>query len=144
MRKPLVALTMLSALSLFGCKKQVPTDIVQKSLRNALRHAPLTSSAMCGASVRGLPNATITISKRGSNNTGVAHVVGAPWMAPGAPSKCEGDVEFAYSYSQKRTGYRGRTRTTTWYLDKMKLVGVQTPGVTLKSVDESNVDDDDD
>ncbi|MCA9589284.1 MAG: hypothetical protein KC657_28430 [Myxococcales bacterium] len=144
MRKGLLAVTMLCTLSLFGCKKQVPTNIVQRSLKNALRHAPLTASGMCGATVKGLPNATITIAKRGANNTGVAHVVGAPWMAPGAPSKCEGDVEFAYSYNTKRTGYRGRNKTTTWYLDHLKLVAVQTPGVAFKAVDESNVDDDDD
>ena len=66
MRKGLLAVTMLCTLSLFGCKKQVPTNIVQRSLKNALRHAPLTASGMCGATVKELPNATITIVKRGA------------------------------------------------------------------------------
>lgn len=147
MRNVLVAAVVLSALSLAGCKKQVPTDIVQKSLRSALRtHAPLTTSAMCGVTVKGLINANITQVQRKSDGvTGTAHVSGAPWTAPGAPATCEGDIEFKYSSTSKTTGTRKRkTTTTTWYLDHVKLVAVQTKGVAFKSVDEDADDDDDD
>src|SRR3954462_630952 len=83
MRKAMVLAVMLGAMSLLGCKKQVPTDIVQKSLRNALRlHAPQTTSGMCGASVKGLINANVTNVVRGKDGTsGTAHVSGAPWAA---------------------------------------------------------------
>ena len=147
MRKAIVLAVMLGAMSLLGCKKQVPTDIVQKSLRNALRtHAPLTTSGMCGASVKGLINANVTNVVRGKDGTsGTAHVSGAPWAAPGAPSNCEGDVEFKYTYTQKTTGPRKRrTTTTTWFLDHVKLTAVQTKGVVFKAVDENSSDEDED
>lgn len=133
--------------SLFGCKKQVPTDIVQTSLRNALRsHAPMTSTAMCGTKVRGLINANVTnVQRKPDGTSGTAHISGSPWMTTGAPSSCEGDVEFKYTYSQKRTGVRKRkTTTTTWYLEHIKLTAVQTKGVAFKSIDEDATDDDDD
>jgi len=147
MRKGLVLAVMMGAMMLTGCKKQVPTDIVQKSLRNALRtHAPVTTSAMCGVTVKGLINANITnVQRKPDGVTGTAHVSGAPWLAPGAPALCEGDVEFKYSSTSKTTGTRRRkTTTTTWYLDHIKLVAVQTRGVAFKSVDEDADDDDDD
>lgn len=140
-------LAVMSAMSLMGCKKQVPTDIVQKSLRNALRlHAPLTTSGMCGATVKGLINANVTnVVRKPDGVTGTAHISGAPWTAPGAPALCEGDVEFKFTFSQRTTGPRKRkTTTTTWFLDHVKLTGVQTKGVTFKSVDENATDDDDD
>ncbi len=148
MRKGLALGVLLAAmaLSLSGCKKQVPTDIVQRSLRNALRtHAPLTTSGMCGVAVKGLINASITnIQRKPDGVTGTAHVSGAPFLAPGAPSTCEGDVEFKYSSTSKTTGSRKRrTTTTTWYLDHIKLVAVQTRGVAFKPVDENSEDDDD-
>ena len=146
MRKALVLAVMLGAMSLMGCKKQVPTDIVQKSLRNALRlHAPLTTSGMCGVPVKGLINANVTSVTRSKDGvSGTAHVSGAPWAAPGAPANCEGDVEFKYTYTQKTTGPRKRrTTTTTWFLDRVKLTAVQTKGVPFKAVDESSSDDDD-
>jgi len=145
-RKGMVLALMVSVMSLTGCKKQAPTDIVQKSLRNALRlHAPATTSAMCGLNVKGLVNANITnVVRSKDGSSGTAHVGGAPWTAPGAPANCEGDVEFKYSYAQKTTGPRKRkTTTTTWYLDHIKLTAVQTKGVTFKSVDENASDDDD-
>jgi hypothetical protein len=142
MRNAVIAVVVVGALSMVGCKRQVPTDIVQKSLRNAMSsHAPLTTSGMCGANVRGIPNATITVTKRNPDNTGIAHVRGTPWG--GAPSTCEGDVEFKYSYTSKTTGYKRKTTTTTWYLDHVKLVAVQTKGVNFKPVDENATDDDD-
>jgi hypothetical protein len=147
MRKAMVLAIMIGAMSLAGCKKQVPTDIVQKSLRNALRtHAPNTTSAMCGAPVKGLINANITnVVRAKDGTTGTAHISGAPWTAPGAPASCEGDLEFKYTYSQKTTGPRKRrTTTTTWFLDHVKLTAVQTKGVTFKPVDESSSDEDDD
>jgi hypothetical protein len=137
----------VGAMSLLGCKKQVPTDIVQKSLRNALRlHAPQTTSAMCGANVKGLINANVTnVVRKPDGVTGSAHISGAPWAAPGAPPLCEGDVEFKYTSTQKTSGPRKRkTTTTTWFLDHVKLTGVQTRGVVFKSVDENASDEDDD
>lgn len=147
MRKGLVLAVMMGAMMLTGCKKQVPTDIVQKSLRNALRtHAPVTTSAMCGVTVKGLINANITsVQRKPDGVTGTAHVSGAPWLAPGAPALCEGDVEFKYSSTSRTSGTRRRkTTTTTWYLDHIKLVAVQTKGVAFKTVDEDADDDDDD
>lgn len=146
MRKVLVAaVVVVGAFSLMGCKRQVPNDIVQKSLRGALStHSPLTTSAMCGAKVKGLVGATITVKEKRPDNTGVAHVRGMPWAAPGAPSMCEGDVEFKYSYTSKTTGYKRKTTTTTWYLEHVKLLAVQTPGVKGGPVDEDPDGDDDD
>jgi hypothetical protein len=146
MRKGIVLALIVGAMSLTGCKKQVPTDIVQKSLRNALRlHAPATTSAMCGTNVKGLVNANITnVQRKPDGSSGTAHISGAPWATPGAPSNCEGDLEFKYSFTQKTTGPRKRrTTTTTWYLDHIKLTAVQTKGVVFKSVDENASDDDD-
>lgn len=136
---------MIAGMSLTGCKKQVPTDIVQKSLRNALRlHAPQTTSAMCGANVKGLTNANVTnVTRKPDGVTGNAHISGAPWAAPGAPALCEGDVEFKYTFTKKTTGVRKKTTTTTWFLEHVKLTGVQTKGVTFKSVDEDASDEDD-
>jgi hypothetical protein len=142
-----VMAVMLGAMSLLGCKKQVPTDIVQKSLRNALRlHAPLTTSAMCGANVKGLINANVTsVVRKPDGVTGTAHISGAPWASPGAPPLCEGDVEFKYTFTQKTSGSRKRkTTTTTWFLEHVKLTAVQTKGVVFKSVDENASDEDDD
>lgn len=127
-----------------GCKKTVPTDIVQKSLTNALRQAPATASAMCGVNAKGLTGTVITVKSRGENNTGVAHVKGSSLFATGGTKSCEGDVEFAYSSTSKTSGpSRRRRTTTTWYLNQLKLVAVQTPGVTLKAASAENVDDDD-
>jgi hypothetical protein len=136
-----VAVAILSSVGLFGCKKQVPTDIVQKSLTSSLRHAPQTASAMCGATTRGLASSTITVTKRGEKNSGIAHVKGSPWPGQGVPSTCEGDVEFAYTYESKKIGRRTRT---TWFLEHLKLTAVQTKGVTFKPVEEKVADDDDD
>lgn len=143
MRNALALATLVTTLSLFGCKKQVPTDIVQKSLKNALRHAPATSSAMCGVTVSGLTNPTISNVKRNPDNTGSAHVAGTPF-AKSTPAKCEGDVQFSYTYSQKTTGIRRKTTTTTWFLNHLQLTAVQTPGVAFKATDENPDDDDDD
>jgi hypothetical protein len=143
MRKGMVLALIAGAMSLTGCKKQVPTDIVQKSLRSALRlHAPATTSGMCGANVKGLINASITnVQRKPDGSTGTAHISGAPFSTPGGPANCEGDVEFKYTYTQKTTG--PRKRKTTWYLEHIKLMGVQTKGVTFKTVDENATDDDD-
>lgn len=144
MRKALMVVAVLGAMSTMGCKKSVPTDIVQKSLKGALNtHSPITTSAMCGAKVKGLVSSTITIKEKKPDNTGIAHVRGTPWMAPGAPAFCEGDVEFKYTYTSKTTGYKRKTTTTTWYLEHVKLVGVQTPGVANVTADEDPDGDDD-
>lgn len=146
MRQSLLLLIGLGSLMLTGCKKQVPTDIVQKSLRSALRiHAPATTSAMCGLQVKGLVNANITnVVRNKDGKSGTAHVSGAPWLVAGAPASCEGDVEFQYTYTQRTSGSsKKRSTTTTWYLDKIKLVAVQTKGVTLKPVEENSNDEDD-
>ncbi|MDB4934835.1 MAG: hypothetical protein JWP87_1807, partial [Labilithrix sp.] len=143
----IAVMAIASAMSLLGCKKQVPTDIVQKSLRNALRlHAPLTTSAMCGANVKGLTNANITsVVRKPDGVTGTAHISGAPWVAPGSPPLCEGDVEFKFTFTQKSTGpTKRRKTTTTWFLEHVKLTAVQTRGVTFRPVDENASDEDDD
>lgn len=132
------------ALLASGCQRTVPQDIVNKSLQSSLRVAPGIASAMCGATVRGFSSTTVTITKRGEKNTGVAHLVGTPWLTQGAPKQCEGDVEYAYSYSSKssRVGRKRRT-TVTWSLDSLKLTAVQTPGVTFKPVTEAPAAEDD-
>jgi hypothetical protein len=145
MRNALMGAVVLTAMAMMGCKKQVPNDIVQKTLKGALSsHAPATTSAMCGAKVRGLSNATITVKSKNADNIGIAHVRGTPWLAPGTPAFCEGDVEFKYSFTSKTTGYKRKTTTTTWYLEHVKLVGVQTPGVANATADEDPDGDDDD
>ncbi len=127
-----------------GCKRQVPNDIVQKSLRGALHtHSPLTTSAMCGTKVRGILGTTVTVKSKTPENVGVAHVKGMPVGGSGAPSFCEGDVEFKYSYTSRTTGYRRKTTTTTWYLEHVKLLAIQTPGVANQSLDEDPDGDDD-
>jgi len=137
MRNALMIAVTLMAMSTLGCKKKVPNDIVQKTLRGALSlHAPATTSAMCGLKVKGITNATITVKSVNPDNTGVAHVKGTPWLAPGTPPFCEGDVQFKYTSTQKTTGYKRKTTTTTWYLEHVKLVGVQTPGVANVTADE--------
>ena len=145
MRKALLALVVLAAMSTLGCKKKVPNDIVQKTLRGALRtHAPATTSAMCGTKVRGLSTSTITVTSTKPDNTGIAHVKGTPWLGPNTPPFCEGDVEFKYTSTSKTTGYKRKKTTTTWYLEHVKLVGVQTPGVANQTADEDPDGDDDD
>ncbi len=146
MRKALAIATIFCALTQTGCKRQVPSDIVQRSMKNAITfHAPLTTSAMCGTQVRGLISPSIVVTKRNVDNTGTAHVSGSPMGAFGAnvPSKCEGDVDFKFSYTTKTRGIRRRTTTTTWYLDSIKLTAVQTKGVAFKPVDEAASDEDD-
>lgn len=134
----------------FGCKfleKKVPEDIVQKALNQSLRHMGGTASAMCGGNTRGLINANVTIKSRGEKNTGVAHVKGSPWPTAGEdlPAKCEGDIEYQFSYTSKTTGIGKRKKTqTTWFLDKIKLVAVQTDGVKFKGEKEETNDPDKD
>lgn len=132
-------------LSSSGCKRSVPEDIVEKSLRRTLLTAPGIASAMCGVPVRGFSSVKTKIAKRGENNTGTAHLVGTPWLGKGTPAQCEGDVEYAYSYTSK-TSRSGRRRQTnvTWSLDALKLVAVNTPGVTFKPVTEAPTSDDGD
>lgn len=155
-RHAIFTLAMLVAVagsSATGCKffeKKVPSDIVQKALEQNLRHMPNTTSAMCGADIRGFASSKVSVKEVGEKNKGVAHVVGTPW--PGnsdAPSKCEGDIEFQFSYTSRTYGSRRNRRTeTTWYLDSMKLVAVQTKGVKFKEGKEEKAseegDDDDD
>jgi hypothetical protein len=137
MRKAFMVAVVFFAMSSMGCKKQVPNDIVQKTLKGALStHAPATTSAMCGVKVRGLNNTTVTIKSKNAENIGVAHVKGTPWLAAGTPPFCEGDIQFKYSFTSKTTGYKRKTTTTTWYLEHVKLVGIQTPGVANGTADE--------
>ena len=146
MRNVLVVAAIFCALTTTGCKKQVPSDIVQKSMKNFITfHAPNTTSAMCGTQVRGLISPTIIVTKRNPDNTGTAHVAGAPMGAFGSnvPSRCEGDVDFKYTYTTKTRGVRRKVTTTTWYLDTAKLTAVQTKGVAFKPVDEVASDEDD-
>jgi hypothetical protein len=128
-----------------ACERKVPEDIVEKSLSRALMNAPNLSSAMCGVQVRGFSSVKSTIKQRGEKNTGVAHIVGTPWLGKDTPKSCEADVEYAYSYTSKssRVGRKRRTNVT-WSLESLKLVAVQTPGVTMKPVTEAPADDDGD
>lgn len=134
------------ATSSLGCKffeKKVPEDIVNKALNQSLRHMAGTATAMCGGTTRGLIDAKVTIKSRGEKNTGVAHVKGSPWPTAGEdlPSKCEGDVEFAFSFTTKSYGTGKKRRTeTTWFLDKIKLVAMQTDGVKFKGEKEETND----
>jgi hypothetical protein len=142
MRRAWVVAAVACSVFLFGCKRSVPNDIVQKSIRGAMStHAPNTASAMCGTKVQGLIAPTVTVKDKKSDNTGVAHVRGAPRAAM-SPAICEGDVEFKYSYTSKTTGYKRKTTTTTWYLEHVKLVAVQTPGVKGATVEEDPDGDD--
>lgn len=146
MRRGLAIAVLITAAFSTGCKKQVPNDIVQQSLRGALHtHAPKTTTAMCGVGVRGLLGATITVKSKTPDNVGVAHVRGMPLALAGVkpPTFCEGDVEFKFTSTTKRSGYRGRNTTTTWYLEHVKLVGIQTPGVKATTADEDPDGDDD-
>ena len=144
MRRWLAIAVVFTAAFSTGCKKQVPNDIVQQSLRGALHtHAPKTTSAMCGTNVRGIIGTIVTVKSKNADNIGVAHVKGMPVGGIKAPSFCEGDVEFKFSSTSKRSGYRGRTTTTTWYLDHVKLLAIQTPGVKTQSIDEDPDGDDD-
>lgn len=144
MRRVLAIAVIFTAAFSTGCKKQVPSDIVQQSLRGALHtHAPKTTSAMCGTTVRGIIGTVVTVKSKNADNIGVAHVRGMPVGGSRAPTFCEGDVEFKFTSTSKRSGYRGRTTTTTWYLDHVKLVGITTPGVKATTVDEDPDGDDD-
>lgn len=141
----LVLAVMGLSLTAGGCDRKVPEDIVQKSMQSALRTAPNTTSAMCGVPVKGFASTEVKITKRGEKNTGVAHLIGKPWPGVNLPKQCEGDVEYGYSYTSKtsRSGRRRKT-TVTWSLDQLKLVAVQTPGVTFKPVQETPPEADDD
>lgn len=148
MRERALQWSMLGLVGLLGgigCDRRVPDDIVQKSMQSTLRQMPGTASAMCGATVKGFASTEVRISKRGEKNTGVVHVVGRPWLTAGGPKQCEGDLEYAYSYSSKtsRLGRKRRT-TVTWSLDSLKLIAVQTPGVTFSPVQEAPAEADDD
>lgn len=136
-----------AAVALFsaGCKKQVPTDIIQKSITYHVRQDAKFATVVCGTPAKGLSGAVVTVKSRGENSTGVAHVKGTSLFAQGGNKTCEADLEYAYTYTQKTTGpSRNRRTTTTWYLTHLKLVAVQTPGVTLNGPVDEDVDDDED
>jgi hypothetical protein len=138
-----IAVVFVAAFST-GCKKQVPNDIVQQSLRGALHtHSPKTTSAMCGTTVRGIIGTTVTVKSKNADNIGVAQVRGIPVGGYKAPTFCEGDIEFKFSSTTKNSNYRRGTKTTTWYLDHVKLLAVTTPGVRGITVDEDPDGDDD-
>lgn len=142
----LVAMAGVFSLGVFGigCKRQVPDDIIQKAMERSLRAAPATASAMCGGQTRGFTSVKIVSKTKKADNTGSAHIKGRPWMSTtGAklPTECEGDIDYAFTYTTKKIG---RRTNTTWYLDKMALTAVQTPGVTFKPASDTPVDDDDD
>ena len=144
MRRVLAIAVVFVAAFSTGCKKQVPTDIVQQSLRGALHtHSPKTTSAMCGTTVRGIIGTTVTVKSKNADNVGVAHVKGMPIGGFKAPTFCEGDVEFKFSSTSRSSGYKRRNTTTTWYLDHVKLLAIQTPGVKGATVDEDPDGDDD-
>jgi hypothetical protein len=140
-----LGMALMASVGVLGCKRKVPDDIVNKAFDRVLRsHAPNTVSAMCGGQTRGFTSVKTTIKSRLENNKGMVHVKGTPWMSTKGdklPRECEGDLEYQFSYTTKKIG---RSTNTTWYLDHVKLVAVQTPGVSLKTVDEDTDDTDDD
>lgn len=124
------------SLLLGGCKREVPSNIVDTTMRRTfLTNLPFTSSAMCGAKVTGLSLNTVTVTRKGENLTGTAHVKGTA-TGPKGPLNCEGDVDFTYTTtsSTKKKGIgkkKKSTTTTTYWLSTIKLKAVQTPGVTF-------------
>ena len=140
----------LLSLSMTGCKRQVPDDIVRKTVTSAVRlHAAGLVSVMCGGPTRGLTNPVVTVTKKNPDgSTGTAHVRGGPLFFTGktpAPSQCEGDIDYTYTYTSRTTGSGKNRRTmTTWYLQHMKLAAVQTPGVATKQFEEDPEGDLDD
>ena len=145
-----LALLGVGLVTLSGCKRQVPDDIVRKTMTSAVRmHAAGLVSVMCGGTTKGLTNPVVTVTKKNPDgSTGTAHVRGGPLFFSGktpAPSQCEGDVDFTYTYTSRTTGSsRNRRTTTTWYLQHMKLTAVQTPGVSMRPFDEDPEGDLDD
>jgi len=145
MKRPLILALALGSLFVMGCKKQVPTDIIQKSITYHVRNDAKFATIVCGVQAKGLSGAVVTVKSRGENSTGVAHVKGTSLFAQGGNKTCDADLEFAYTFTQKTTGpSRNRRTTTTWYLTHLKLVAVQTPGVTLNGPVDEDVDDDED
>ena len=96
-----------------------------------------------GTTVRGIIGTVITVKSKTPDNVGVAHVRGMPVGGVKAPMFCEGDIEFKFTSTTRRSGYRGRNTRTTWYLDHVKLLSIQTPGVANRGVDEDPDGDDD-
>ncbi len=125
-----------STLLLGGCKREVPSNIVDSTMRKVfLTNLPYTSSAMCGQKVTGVSLNTVTVTAKGENLTGTAHVKGTA-TGPKGPLTCEGDVDFTYTTttSSKKKGIgkkKKTTTTTTYWLSTVKLKAVQTPGVTF-------------
>lgn len=145
-----VSALLACTLVLGGCKREVPSNIVDSTMRKVFRtNLPYTSSAMCGQKVSGLSLSTVTVTAKGENLTGTAHVKGTATGAKG-PVTCEGDVDFKYttttSTKKKGIGKKKKTTTTThWWLQTVKLKAVQTPGVTFTPPpDEAPPDTDDD
>lgn len=138
------------SLLLGGCKREVPSNIVDTTMRRTfLTNLPFTSSAMCGAKVTGVNLNTVTVTRKGEDLTGTAHVKGTA-TGPKGPINCEGDVDFKYttSSSTKKKGVgtnKKKTTTTTFWLSTIKLKAVQTPGVTfVPPPDEKPPEDDGD
>jgi hypothetical protein len=135
-------------MSLVGCKKMAPEDVVRNSIVSAMRsHAGGLVSAMCGVPAQGLPTPNIRVVSRIAGGTGTVHVSGKPMLkGAGNAPQCEGDIEYSFTYTTKTTGPAKKRKTmTTWYLNHMKLVAVQTPGVALKPFEEDpegNMDED--
>jgi uncharacterized Zn-binding protein involved in type VI secretion len=134
-------------MSLAGCKKMAPEDIVRSSITSAMRtHASGLVSAMCGGPAQGLASPQVRVVSRIAGGTGTVHVSGKPTLYKGTATQCEGDIEYSFTYTTKTTGPSKKRKTmTTWYLSHMKLVAVQTPGVALKPFEEDpegNMDDD--
>jgi hypothetical protein len=137
-RFALLALLALTSLTLAGCKRQVPDKIVQDVVKKFLRHAPNTSSAMCGFNRPGLTLSNVKVTKKDAENKGTVHVTSS--QQNGAKMiPCEGDLTYAFSYKSRTIGKR---TTVTWSLDDIKLTAVQTPGVNFKPVEEKPDDND--
>ena len=75
-----LALLGVGLVTLSGCKRQVPDDIVRKTMTSAVRmHAAGLVSVMCGGTTKGLTNPVVTVTKKNPDgSTGTAHVRGGP------------------------------------------------------------------
>lgn len=128
----------ICALTAAGCKRQVPDKIVVDVVKKFLRHAPNTSTAMCGFQRNGLLLADVKVTKKDADNKGTVHVSSSQQNGT-KMVKCEGDLSYDFSYKSRTI--RKRT-TVTWSLENIQLTAVQTPGVNFTPIQEKPGDDD--
>lgn len=123
-----------------GCQRKPSLSDVDAALRRSfVRTLPASSSALCGAAVRGIRLTIVTASTPpGDGRTGTAHVKGT--ADPGDGRTCEGDVDYTLDWIATRSTRvrrvsgkfkRQTTQNGFWALKALSVRAVQTPGVTL-------------